>query len=49
LIYNGIKLVSSRGDKEDMKKAMKGLTGSAVGIAICFISYAFVRAMVNLF
>jgi hypothetical protein len=49
LIYNGIKLVSSRGDKEDMKKAMKGLTGAAVGIAICFISYAFVRAMVNLF
>jgi hypothetical protein len=39
----------ARGDKEDMKKAMKGLLGSAVGIVICFISYSFVRVVVNLF
>lgn len=48
LIYNGVKLVAARGDKEDMKKATKGLTGSAIGIAICSISYAFVRVIVNL-
>jgi hypothetical protein len=49
LIFNGVRLVMARGDKEDMKKAMKGLLGSAIGIVICFISYSFVRVIVNLF
>jgi hypothetical protein len=39
----------ARGDKEDMKKAMKGLLGSGIGIVICFISYSFVKVVVNLF
>ncbi|MDR0860053.1 MAG: pilin [Candidatus Peribacteria bacterium] len=49
LVFNGIKLVIARGDKEDMKKAMKGITGSGIGIAICFVSYALVRVITNLF
>jgi hypothetical protein len=39
----------ARGDKEDMKKATKGLLGAGIGIVICFLSYAFVRVIVNLF
>jgi hypothetical protein len=49
LVWNGIKLVMARGEKDAMKKATTGLLGSAVGIVICFVSYAVVRIIVNLF
>jgi hypothetical protein len=39
----------AKGDKEDMKKATQGLLGSGIGIFICFLSYSFVRVIVNLF
>jgi hypothetical protein len=49
LIYNGVKLIMARGEKDAMSKAIKGLLGSVIGIVICFLSYSFVRVIVNLF
>lgn len=49
LVWNGIKLVMARWEKDAMKKATTGLVGSAVGIVICFVSYSVVRIIINLF
>ena len=49
LIYNGIKIISARGNNEIFKKARGGLVWSGIGIAICILSYSFVRVIVNLF
>ncbi|MDR0282256.1 MAG: hypothetical protein LBI53_02810 [Candidatus Peribacteria bacterium] len=48
-IINGIKLVMARGDKEDFKKVQKSFLGTGVGIVVCFLSYSFVRLIINLF
>ena len=48
-IINGIKLVMARGDKEEFKKIQKAFLGTGVGIVVCFLSYSFVRLVINLF
>ena len=49
LAYNGVMLVMARGNSKDFDKTKTGMLGSAVGIAICFLSYSLVKLVVNLF
>jgi len=39
----------ARGDKEEFKKIQKAFLGTGVGIVVCFLSYSFVRLVINLF
>ena len=48
-VWNGIRLVMARGDKDVLKKATKAILGSVVGIIICFASYSVVKIVVNMF
>ena len=49
IVYNGFRLVASRGDSEAFKKTKTGIIGAAIGIVVCFLSYGIVRVIINLF
>ncbi len=49
IVFAGIKLVTSRGDDAELKKATNALIGAMVGIVISIFAYIIVRTVLNLF
>ncbi len=48
VIYWGYQLITSNGDKKVMKKAVRTLIWTAVGISIAMLSYLIVKFLTNL-
>ena len=48
VIYWGYQLITSNGDKKVMKKAVRTLIWTAVGISIAMLSYLIVKFLINL-
>lgn len=48
VIYWGYQLITSNGDKKIMKKAVRTLIWTAIGISIAMISYLIVKFLTNL-
>lgn len=48
VIYWGYQLITSNGDKKAMKKAVRTLIWTAVGISIAMLSYLIVKFLTNL-
>jgi len=48
VIYWGYQLITSNGDKKIMKKAVRTLIWTAIGISIAMLSYLIVKFLTNL-
>lgn len=48
VIYWGYQLITSNGDKKIMKKAIRTLIWTAIGISIAMLSYLIVKFLINL-
>jgi len=48
VIYWGYQLITSNGDKKAMKKAVRTLIWTAIGISIAMLSYLIVKFLTNL-
>lgn len=48
VIYWGYQLITSNGDKKIMKKAIRTLIWTAIGISIAMLSYLIVKFLTNL-
>ena len=48
VIYWGYQLITSNGDKKVMKKAIRTLIWTAIGISIAMLSYLIVKFLINL-
>ncbi len=48
VIYWGFELITANGDKKAMKKALRTLIGTAIGITIAMLSYAIVKILTNI-
>ena len=48
VIYWGYQLITSNGDKKVMKKAVRTLIWTAIGISIAMLSYLIVKFLTNL-
>lgn len=48
VIYWGYQLITSNGDKKAMKKAVRTLIWTAIGISIAMLSYLIVKFLINL-
>ncbi len=49
IVINGIKLIISRWDEQETKKAMSALVGCVVWILVCLWSYIIVNLAIRLF
>ena len=48
LILNGFKYLTSRGEKEQLESAKKGLTWALAGLALALLAYTLVSAIAKL-
>lgn len=48
VIYWGYQLITSNGDKKAMKKAVRTLIWTAIGVSIAMLSYLIVKFLTNL-
>lgn len=48
VIYWGFELITANGDKKALKRGLRTLIGTAVGISIAMLSYALVKILSNI-